>query len=138
MWSVWAENLVVGTAVQESRLTYLRQRGRGPALGIYQVEPLTHADLWINWLDHRPGFAAKARHFAVHGSGVHPKVDQVVWNLAYATVICRLHYYRARFDVPAADDVETLARIWKQHYNTPAGRGTADDFVENYGRHARQ
>jgi len=43
MWSGAAENLLLGTAAVESRMgTYLRQVGGGPALGIWQVEPVTH------------------------------------------------------------------------------------------------
>lgn len=41
-WSQPAEDLVMGTAAQESRLTYLRQLGGGPALGLWQMEPATH------------------------------------------------------------------------------------------------
>ena len=31
IWSTSAVNLLLGTAIQESRLTYLRQMGNGPA-----------------------------------------------------------------------------------------------------------
>ncbi|KAF0118141.1 MAG: hypothetical protein FD149_866 [Rhodospirillaceae bacterium] len=54
-----AEALLLGTAIQESRLgTYLRQTGGGPALGVYQMEPATHEDIWTNFLAYRPDLAA--------------------------------------------------------------------------------
>ena len=50
-WSEAAENLVLGTAAKESAMGQdLRQRGGGPALGIYQMEPATHT--WLRtWLE---------------------------------------------------------------------------------------
>lgn len=44
MHSQAAENLLVGTAVQESGRGRLVQKG-GPALGIYQMEPATFNDI---------------------------------------------------------------------------------------------
>ena len=41
LWSPAAEDLVLGTAAQESGLAYLRQIGGGPALGLWQIEPAT-------------------------------------------------------------------------------------------------
>ena len=51
-----AEELLLGTALQESRLTYLHQLGGGPALGLFQMEPGTHDDIWTNYLWNRPEF----------------------------------------------------------------------------------
>jgi hypothetical protein len=28
-----------------------------------------------------------------------------------------------------------MADYWKQHYNTPLGRGTVEEFISNYQRH---
>ena len=54
LWSRAAEELVLGTAIIESGLTYLKQHGDGPALGLWQVEPATHDDLYTNFLNYRP------------------------------------------------------------------------------------
>ena len=49
-----AEDLVMGTIAQESRMgTYIRQLGNGPALGISQMEPATHNDIWNNFLAYK-------------------------------------------------------------------------------------
>ena len=46
-----AENLLMGTAAQESALgEYIRQLGNGPALGIFQMEPETFDDIVRNYL----------------------------------------------------------------------------------------
>jgi hypothetical protein len=129
LWSPAAEALVLGTAIHESRLVYLRQVGGGPALGIYQIEPTTHADLCRNYLDHRPVLKERVAAFLAPS----PEPDaQLATNLAYATAICRLLYYRAPAPLPEASDVDGLAAYWKAHYNTPAGKGTAAEWAKHY------
>jgi len=54
--SAVAEQLVLGTAITESRLRFLKQLGSGPALGIYQMEPATFRDLYSNYLIYRPEY----------------------------------------------------------------------------------
>lgn len=44
LWSPAAEQLVLATAMAESNLRYLQQIN-GPALGLYQIEPITHRDM---------------------------------------------------------------------------------------------
>ena len=138
--SQWAENLLLGTALQESRLEFLHQLN-GPALGFYQMEPATHDDLWNNWIKYRPDMEDKARGFisatpamSVPGVFEHPQPSQMIWNLRYATVMCRLHYYRASFNIPNADKPAELGAVWKRVYNTYKGAGTVDQFVQNYRR----
>ncbi len=54
MWSEATGELVLGKAIVESNLTYLKQHGDGPALGLWQVESATHEDLYANHLNYRP------------------------------------------------------------------------------------
>jgi len=69
-----ATRLVVGTALTESRLTYLKQVGGGPALGFFQMEPNTHDDIWENYLRFRRDMAKKVDELAALGKGLnsHP------------------------------------------------------------------
>lgn len=124
-----AENLVLGTAVQESNLHFLRQLAVGPARGIYQMEPATHDDIWENYLAFRQELRDRVLAFLVPE---HDRHDQLVWNLAYGTAMCRAHYMRVPYPLPPADDIRGMAEYWKQHYNTPQGRGTSDEFVEKF------
>jgi hypothetical protein len=49
-----AEILLLGTALTESGdMHYLRQLGNGPALGVYQMEPTTHEDIYDNYLKYK-------------------------------------------------------------------------------------
>lgn len=126
-----AENLLIGTAVQESNLHYLRQLADGPARGLYQMEPATHDDHWDNYLAYRGELRGRVEAFTVPGQDRHA---QLAWNLAYATAMCRVHYMRVPAPLPAPTDVDGLARYWKQHYNTPLGRGTVEEFKDKYER----
>ncbi|MFQ6017939.1 MAG: hypothetical protein ACE5KF_07060 [Kiloniellaceae bacterium] len=120
-----AEWLLLGTALVESDLTWLVQKGGGPALGLYQIEPRTERDLWRNYLDHRAALAARVRSLMTGQA----RTQQLVTNLAYATAIARLIYRRVPEPLPAADDLPGLARYWKAHFNTAAGTGTPRTFM---------
>jgi hypothetical protein len=153
LWSAAAEDLLLGTAAVESGCgRYLVQVGGGPALGIFQMEPATHDDLWENYLRFkfdtlglrvfnmterttrastawRPLLGVSPHGFAGHTSIVCPSTDQLVTNLAYAAAMARVHYRRVPEPLPAAGDAAGMARFWKRHYNTPLGAGTEEKFL---------
>jgi hypothetical protein len=131
-----AERLLVGTAATEStvgEVTRLRQTV-GPALGIFQIEPATHQDVWRNYLAFRPELAARVRSLCppefVQAHGV-PEDAALIGCLPYAAAIARLVYGRAKPPLPAADDVRGLAEYWVRWYNR-GGKGTVDKFMESW------
>jgi len=128
-YSKAAENLLVGTALHESGLVHLKQLADGPALGFYQIEPATHEDVMENFLRYRDNLCHIVTNYA---SVQQDYLSQLQTNLAYATIIARLIYYRVPEALPEADDIEALAKYWKQHYNTPAGKGTAHEWRLKY------
>lgn len=131
LYSLAAENLVLGTAAQESKLgTYVHQLGGGPALGIYQMEPATHRDIWDNWLAHKPELASRVRQLIAPWPA--PFSRQLVTNLAYATAMCRLHYRRRPEPLPPPDDYEAQAQYYKDFYNTSAGRATVEQYLRSW------
>lgn len=94
-----AENLIMGTAAHESHLgDYIEQVGGGPALGIFQMEPATLNDCYENYLDYRADLKAKVDGFLAAQpatpDGSPDKQQQLATNLAYATAMCRIRYYR--------------------------------------------
>ena len=126
-----AEQLLLGTAAVESRLgSYLVQVG-GPALGIYQIEPATHRDVWESWLNYKKPLADRVRLTMTQG-GIAD--EMLVGNLCYATAIARVIYRRRKEPLPQAGDLFGLAAYWKAHYNTHAGKGRIEDFVTTYRR----
>jgi hypothetical protein len=132
LWSPAAEDLLLGTAAVESRCgQFLVQHGGGPALGIFQMEPETHDDIWQNWLRYRTHHLDDLTMAGIRSGDpmVWPSADHLVTDLAYATAMARFHYRRVPEALPNAGDVPALARYWKQHYNTPLGAGTEAKFI---------
>lgn len=140
LWSLAAEQLVMGTAAQESRLTYLAQVGGGPALGLFQMEPATHLDIWTNFLRFRKDLRRQVIGLLVPGVPSLAPVDlasppgpmALVLNLSYAAAMCRVHYYRSKATLPEAGDVPGMAARWKAVYNSEAGAGKPEEFIRNW------
>ena len=136
-----AEDLVIGTIAQESRMgTYLKQLGRGPALGICQMEPATHFDLWDNYLKYNPGLSSIIWTLALNNGTFtsdtrYPEEQQLVGNLYYAIAMCRVHYLRIKAPLPQAGDVAGYAAYWKKYYNTVHGKGTEQEFIHNWNKY---
>lgn len=131
LYSEEAENLLMGTAAQESALgVYIRQLGNGPALGIFQMEPATFDDIVGNHLHYHPELCKKIR--VVAGvSGLNSELLE--YNLALAIGMARVHYARVREVIPGS--LSGWAYYWKRYYNTLAGKGTEEEFVYNYKRY---
>ncbi|MBL4748820.1 MAG: hypothetical protein JKY17_08770 [Magnetovibrio sp.] len=131
LWSPDAEELVIGTAAHESGLTYLKQMGGGPALGMCQMEPTTHDDIWANYLRYQTAKSAalKAMFGPAAGDARH-----MTWNIGYAVAMCRVHYLRQPGALPLATNIDGQAAYWKKYYNTPLGAGTIEEYVKNYQR----
>jgi len=127
MYSEEACLLVVGTAIQESRLHYLKQIPSGIAKGVCQMEEATHDDIWDNFLAYKPEIKAKLMGLA---NPTMDLVDQLKGNLYYSVAMCRIHYYRVSEALPS--DLKGMAKYWKKYYNTPLGAGTEEEFIHNY------
>jgi hypothetical protein len=131
LYSVPAEQLVLGTACQESQCgRWLKQLGNGPALGIYQMEPATHDDIWDNFLEHRDKLVEKVKGFWINTSS--DLADELVGNLYYATAMCRIHYLRVPEPIP--DTLIGQAYYYKRYYNTPLGKATAEEYIAAWRR----
>lgn len=124
-----AVELLMLTAAQESRLgTYLHQLGRGPARGIFQMEPATEAD-HLAWLGTKPALRDKIMRLR---GDLPAGLDALTCNLAYACAMARIHYYRVPAPLPAVGEVAAMGAYWKQFYNTPLGKGRAAEAVDSY------
>ncbi len=113
-----ASFLLLGTALVESDLRYLRQQSDGPALGVFQMEPDTHDDLWL-WLLEYTRDRELAPAISRLAAQWPPGAMQMVGNLTYATVMARCLYRRRPEPLPfPSNDLPALALYWKKHYNT--------------------
>jgi hypothetical protein len=90
-WTPNAEQLVIGTALAESRAFFIHQVGRGPARGFFQMEPVTHDDIWERYLSRRPALLNELKGLIMRDMDLH---DQLHGNLFYAAAMCRIFYLR--------------------------------------------
>lgn len=129
MYSPEAENLIAGTIAQESAMGEYIHQINGPALGICQVEPSTHDDIWENFIAYRPELQDIL-------FDITPITDseEMIHNLNYAVAMCRIHYYRVPDAIPC--DIVGQAEYWKKWYNTEQGRGTTEEYIYSYARYA--
>jgi hypothetical protein len=137
LWSPEAERLVLGTACAESDCgRWLKQRGGGPALGIFQCEPATHQDIWVNYLQFHTPLAQRVLRWSTSaGLGWPPEVpepSELIGNLFYATAICRVHYLRDPDAIP--DTLLGQALYWKRCYNSLDGKGTVDGYIRKWNQ----
>ncbi|MGI9503963.1 MAG: hypothetical protein ACR2RE_13020 [Geminicoccaceae bacterium] len=135
LYSKAAEELLIGTGLQESRLKYIKQLGRGPALGVFQMEPATYRDIWKNWLRYQPVLMNDLVNMVK--SDDQPLKDrpkEMISNLAFAAAMCRIHYRRVRAPLPKAGDLLGQARYWKKYYNTHLGAGKVSEYTRAYRR----
>jgi len=146
MWSEAAENLVLGTAAQESHLgRWLIQTNRGArtarrAKGIFQIENRTHNSIWNHYLAYRPELASKVRGYASqHNFDKSPQARhrELIFNLYYSAAICRLKYWPKPYPLPNADDIYGLGMYWDKHYNCNPEHGTPENFLTNYNQFVR-
>lgn len=126
-----AEQLVMGTAAQESGLVYLKQLGKGPALGLFQMEPPTFHDLLKRLDEHRDRSLYGAVISFMAGPSTSPM--EMCWNLRLAAAMCRLKYRDDPHPLPQAGDVHGMAVTWKRCYNSHLGAGKVEDFERSWG-----
>ena len=127
LWSPEAEDLLVGTAIHESGgFKAIRQMNGGPALSYFQMEPATLYDLYENFLKYRPELRDRIDQFQLKPFSM---VENLTLNPAYATAAARLQYYRVREAIP--DDLNGQAAYWKKYWNTDAGKGTTEQYIDH-------
>lgn len=116
--------LIYGTGMVETGYNALMQFGapRNGGVGFFQEEPSDYNDLII-WLKNGFNRPMLDRVLSVCNYQVLPDISAVVYNIAYAALICRMHYHRVRKPIPTdvtkADD---FAAYHKEFYNSSEGK----------------
>lgn len=128
-----AQNLMLWIAIAESVFRgdmRLQQLNDGPAMGIWQMEPTTHDDIWATFIYGRFKLAGVMRELAIHKytTMVIP-ANEVRYNLMYACAMARLKLWRVPEPLPDAWDIPEMARYWKEHYNA-----NPDNFESDINR----
>lgn len=132
MYSVNAAELLIFTcAVESEGGTYLHQV-KGPALGIYQMEPSTYNDIWANYIILKSELTTKLFHnFDV---GRMPAEERLIYDLRYATAMARLFYRRISEALPDANDADAIWNYYKKYWNTYSGKAEYHTSINAYHR----
>ncbi len=128
IWSEAREQLVLGTGAVESAYKYVAQIGGGPALGWWQCERATHADMWQNYIDYREDLKHKLRLLC---EGME-RPEALVAFPQYAAGMCGVHYLRVKAALPSAGDAQGMAAYHRQWYNTPLGKTDPSESVVHF------
>jgi hypothetical protein len=114
----YVRDLLMATAAQETLLgTWLRQI-RGPALGVFEIEPASYATLMRRCNDRQLSLLVE---LGDEGS--------LTYNLLYSAVVCRIFYWQVPERLPVLTTKQTLWDYYKAHYNTLAGAATYSEFL---------
>ncbi len=128
--------LILLTAAQETGMGYyLQQLNGGPAQGLYQTEPPSFYYTIEKHLPSRPPLAERVCKSLKVPDLNHFVPEDMIYNLKLATIMCRLHYLRINKPLPNSTDIAALAAYWKKYYNSPSGKGTVTEAIDNYERY---
>ncbi len=132
-WSPGMEALLLGTAAQESELGFHLKQGRRHGMGIFQILPSTHRQIWDKYLINFPPLASKVRGLASQRDFLQHPHAELATNLRYATAIAWLVYRAAGVDHVESDNLPKMAKLWKKHFHHgPSAR--LRDFVDSYSK----
>lgn len=137
-----AKRLLLGTAMAESGCEHTTQIGGGPARGYWQMEPDTARDIYRRFLLTSPqrqqirnqidALRAFVGSFTSLG-GEYYIGGEIGVNTRLACALARVRYMYDPDPIPTT--TEDQAVYWKRVYNTEAGAGTVEEYVEAWDIH---
>lgn len=121
----WTELLLITSQV-ESDMGYLLTQIKGPAQGIFQLEPAT--ERWIyTWLkDHDPELLKKIRSLRCEA---HLGIHETQYNMSYAVAMAYMEYHW-RGVSPVGKSTFEMLRLHKKHYNTDLGKASVSNSLK--------
>ena len=137
-----AEQLMLGTAIAESRLEAFEQKGGGPARSFFQIEasgdpakPLTFEDIYDRYLRGRPGLLIAVQRWLFPDI---PAFKQLPGNQHFACAIARMKFWPVKSPLPQAGDFDSMGRYYKRWYNTGGGAGSAAHWVHLFKKYVKE
>lgn len=123
-----ARQILLGTALQESNIKNIQQEAGGPAQGYFQMEPPTHDDIRNNFLLGHTQL--KILVDSLLPVNVVPSHNCLIPYPLYACAMARCLYRRYPEIIPT--DTEGQWELYKKRYNTPLGKATREQYMENF------
>ena len=128
-YSDHAVELLFMTAAHETKLGWRLVQTRGPARGIFQMEPKTERYI----LDR-----LRLKHPMLHdrvmaAAGWSWNSSLLTENIDYQIAMARVYYFLRSREVPKAS--HSMAEAAKRHWNTKHGKAKASDYLIAYHRY---
>lgn len=118
-------NMILETACVESNCGEYIKQLKGPACGIFQIEPNTAKDMLQHFIKYKPKL------FENYIKLLNPNLtleQNLQTNLMFQIFMCRVYYLRFEQIIP--NTVEERAAYWKKYYNTYKGKGTVEKYIK--------
>lgn len=128
-----AENLLLGTAAQESLMGKHCVCERTGGLGLYRITAEKHREVWDKYLVQFPDLASLQRGLASQHQFLKDPHAELITNLCYSTGMAWIIYRQARVNFSKPTKLLTLANLWATHFDNGAGDvRRAEDFIQSY------
>ena len=129
--------LLLCTAAIESNCGEYIKQVNGPALGVWQMEPATHNDIWDN-CDALKGFESSLVRSVVFSLAPLGKCgnEALMASPMYACAMARLKYSMDPNPLPkltgdSSVDLKSFYSVYKKIYNTKYGKSTYEKWVNS-------
>ncbi len=126
-----ANFLSLCTAAIESNCGYYIKQVGGPALGIWQMEPITYHDIWVNC--DALGVNELGRlmiSMSNRDDDDEKRMMSLVSNPTYSCAMARLKYSMDVAPLPDSENIRAVYDYYKRIYNTPDGASTYEKFKQ--------
>jgi hypothetical protein len=130
LYSANAEELLLATCANESDFGQHRVQSGNPAdgaLGIFQMEPSDHDDIYANYLQYHSTLESQIKQLSSTCTA-----SDLVNNDTYAIALARVHYARCPGNLPDPASLDGLWAYYRNFYNTPEGAAIQSQFMEKY------
>ena len=128
-----AENLLRGTAAQESLLGARCFCTQTKGFGLYRITAEKHQELWDRYLVQFPDLASQQRGLASQQQFLKNPHGELISNLTYSTGMAWMIYRRNLIDTTKPLEISTLAQLWANYFDNGTGcPRNADDFMQTY------
>jgi hypothetical protein len=132
-YSETAENLLLGTAAQESLLGLHCYCTQTKGMGLYRITAEKHRELWDTYLVQFPDLASQQRGLASQQQFLKNPHAELISNLTYATGMAWMIYRRSAIDTSKPVEISALAQLWANHFDNGTGcPRNADEFMQTY------
>ncbi len=123
-----AIRLLCMIAAHESGDFHYIKQVKGPALGIFQMEPATYDDV-VTYIKHNQS------RFDMLAHDLPKPAEYMAFNPRFGAAVCRTYLLRIPEPLPESDDIDGLANYAKDHWNTYLGAAKWQDYRDAWLKH---